>query len=88
LYVDEASGTSWDTSFDSTVLVLPPSTLLATIVSIGTIVACPINSMKSPIFPRPIARNPMKLINKRGRALKAESNVKRISDSTGIPIDM
>ena len=51
----------------------------------GTITACPMSKIKSAVFPRPMARNPIKLINNRGRDLNAKRSVERIPASIGIP---
>jgi len=52
----------------------------------GTRIACPIKRINKLIFPRPIARNPTKLISNRGRDANANSIVLRTAASTDIPI--
>jgi hypothetical protein len=54
-------------------------------VHIGTIVACPIDNMNRLRFPRPTAKNAIKLIRRRGKALKAKISIPRVCASIGIP---
>jgi hypothetical protein len=76
-------GTSCDISFVVTRVLVPRWHIS---VATGTTIACPRNKRKSDTLPRPIAKNPIKLIRSRGRALNANNIVARVFANNGIPI--
>jgi hypothetical protein len=82
--VDGRRGTSLETSF-TVIRYLDGSMACNAAVTTGTRTAWPTNKTKRATFPRPMARNPMKLINNKGRYRKAKRSVERISASIGIP---